>query len=38
LNAKELELAEYDAAKFYSDDSPFTQIYIITKLKEQQHD
>ena len=34
LNAKEMELAEYDASKFYSEDSPITQIYIITKIKE----
>lgn len=36
LNAKELEVAEYDASKFYDDDSPFTQIYIITKLNDKQ--
>ena len=34
INHREIEQAEYDPSQFYSPDSPFTEIFIISKLKQ----
>ena len=34
INRKYIDEMEYDAGLFYSNDSPFTEIYILTRLKQ----
>ena len=36
LNHKELDSIEYDAAHFFSEDSPYNHVYVLTQLHETQ--